>query len=100
MSPKLHVSPWGPRSFTISVIPSALGAGNHTAGFTASTGKPEAHRLAMNVAKGLACIGAKFLTDDAFAKDVKKAFEKFKKEVGAEADLIPGLKGGETYELV
>ncbi|WVR00039.1 hypothetical protein IAU59_007181 [Kwoniella sp. CBS 9459] len=63
-------------------IPSPTGAGNHTAGFTESAGKPEAHKLAMNVAKGLAIIGAKFLSDDDFAKEVKKEFKKFKREVG------------------
>ncbi|WWC71528.1 uncharacterized protein I206_105486 [Kwoniella pini CBS 10737] len=63
-------------------IPSPVGSGNHTAGFTESAGKPEAHRLAMKVAKGLAVIGAKFLSDDEFAKEVKKEFKKFKREVG------------------
>ncbi|KAK8854755.1 hypothetical protein IAR55_003494 [Kwoniella newhampshirensis] len=63
-------------------IPSPLGSGNHTAGFTESAGKPEAHRLAMKVAKGLAVIGAKFLSDDEFAKETKKAFEQWKKGLG------------------
>ncbi|WVQ82138.1 hypothetical protein IAT38_004266 [Cryptococcus sp. DSM 104549] len=63
-------------------IPSPEGSGNHTAGFTASAGTPEAHRLAMNVAKGLAIVGAKFLTDDEFAKEAKKDFEKMKRANG------------------
>ncbi|WWD19101.1 hypothetical protein CI109_103559 [Kwoniella shandongensis] len=73
-------------------IPSPVGAGNHTAGFAASAGKPEAHKLSMKVAKGLAVIGAKFLSDSEFAKETKKAFEKFKKETG---DLqAPSLSEG------
>ncbi|WVW85577.1 hypothetical protein I302_107615 [Kwoniella bestiolae CBS 10118] len=69
-------------------IPSPTGSGNHTAGFAESAGKPEAHRLAMKVAKGLAVIGAKFLSDDAFAKEVKKEFKKFKREVGEVEDVL------------
>nr|XP_018261526.1 uncharacterized protein I303_05964 [Kwoniella dejecticola CBS 10117]OBR83684.1 hypothetical protein I303_05964 [Kwoniella dejecticola CBS 10117] len=62
-------------------IPSPTGSGNHTAGFAESAGKPEAHRLAMKVAKGLAVIGAKFLSDDEFAKEVKKDFKRFKRGI-------------------
>ncbi|GFZ49585.1 hypothetical protein JCM24511_07705 [Saitozyma sp. JCM 24511] len=75
-------------------IPAPLGSINHTAGFTEYAGKPEAHRIAMKVAKGLACMGAKFLTDDDFAKKVRKEFEKFKKEVGDPMDLL------EEFEMV
>ncbi|WWC93821.1 hypothetical protein V866_000657 [Kwoniella sp. B9012] len=70
------------------MIPSPTGSGNHTAGFAESAGKPEAHRLAMKVAKGLAVIGAKFLSDDAFAKEVKKEFKKFKQGVGEVEDVM------------
>ncbi len=55
---------------------------NHTAGFTAAAGKKDAHERAMKVAKGLAMTGAKFLQDDKFAKEVKKEFERFKREEG------------------
>jgi hypothetical protein len=34
----------------------------------------------MKVAKGLACIGAQFLSDDSFAKEVKADFERFKRD--------------------
>jgi hypothetical protein len=78
----------------LSGIPAPLGSVNHTAGFTEYAGKPEAHRIAMKVAKGLACMGAKFLTDDDFAKKVRKEFEKFKKEVGDPMDLL------EEFEMV
>lgn len=54
---------------------------NHTKGFTEAAGKKNAHERTMKVAKGLAMVGAKFLADDKFAKDVRKAFEKFKREV-------------------
>ncbi|ODO04758.1 hypothetical protein I350_05368 [Cryptococcus amylolentus CBS 6273] len=63
-------------------IPCPLGSGNHTAGFTESAGKLEAHKLAMKVAKGLAAVGAKFLVDDSFADETKKAFERFKRGKG------------------
>lgn len=53
---------------------------NHTLGFTEAAGKKAAHERAMKVAKGLACVGAKFLDDAKFAKEVRKAFERFKKE--------------------
>lgn len=52
---------------------------NHTAGFTSAAGKRDAHERAMKVAKGLACVGAKFLEDGKFAKEAREAFEKFKK---------------------
>ncbi|BEI85433.1 hypothetical protein CcaverHIS002_0508340 [Cutaneotrichosporon cavernicola] len=55
---------------------------NHTAGFTAAAAKKDAHRRAMVVAKGLAMTGAKFLEDDRFAKEVKKEFERFRREEG------------------
>lgn len=48
----------------------------------------------MKVAKGLAIVGAKFLSDDDYAKEVKKEFEKFKKEVGNPMDLLA------DYEVV
>jgi hypothetical protein len=48
----------------------------------------------MKVAKGLACVGAKFLTDDAYAKGVRKEYETFKKEVGEPMDLL------EEYEVL
>ncbi|KAL7422739.1 hypothetical protein Q5752_002031 [Cryptotrichosporon argae] len=73
-------------------IPAPYGSINHTAGFTAAARAPEAHAAAIKVAKGLAVLGAKFLTDDAFAKDVKHAWEKFRREVGKEADAVPGLR--------
>ncbi|WVQ74470.1 hypothetical protein IAR50_004071 [Cryptococcus sp. DSM 104548] len=67
-------------------IPCPLGSSNHTAGFTESAGKLEAHALAMKVAKGLASVGAKFLEDDTFADETKKAFERFKKGKGQETE--------------
>ncbi|ODN97329.1 hypothetical protein L198_03892 [Cryptococcus wingfieldii CBS 7118] len=67
-------------------IPCPLGSGNHTAGFTESAGKLEAHKLAMKVAKGLAAVGAKFLVDDSFADETKKAFERFKKGKGRKCE--------------
>jgi hypothetical protein len=41
----------------------------------------------MKVAKGLACVAMRFLSDDAFAQGVKADFEKFRKEVGDGAEL-------------
>lgn len=55
---------------------------NHTPEFTEAAGTHDAHKRAMKVAKGLAMLGAKFVTDDKFAKEVKHTYEKFKKEVG------------------
>ena len=55
---------------------------NHTPEFTDAAGTHDAHVRAIKVAKGLAMLGAKFLQDDKFAKEVKRKFEDFKREVG------------------
>ncbi len=42
----------------------------------------------MKVAKGLAMVGAKFLTDDTFAKQVREDFEKFKKSIPEDFEVV------------
>lgn len=54
---------------------------NHTPEFTTAAGTRDAHERAIKTAKGLAMVGAKFLADDRFAKDVKRKFDEFKKGV-------------------
>lgn len=64
---------------------------NHTKEFTVATRTKGAHARAVKVAKGLAVVGAKFLHDDDFSKEVKKAFREFKRGVeehkGPERDM-------------
>lgn len=57
-------------------IPTEPNGGNHTPGFTASARTKEAHEFCLTVTKGLATLGFRVLDDEAFASEVKKAWEK------------------------
>jgi hypothetical protein len=61
-------------------IPTENGASNHTKEFTAAVITEEAYHLTLATSKGMAATAWKFLTDDAFAKEVKADFEKDQKE--------------------
>ncbi|KAB5576074.1 hypothetical protein GE09DRAFT_1094606 [Coniochaeta sp. 2T2.1] len=56
-------------------IESKDGASNHTKGFTAVAGTQDALERAIECGKGMAVVGWKMLTDDAFAAETKKAWE-------------------------
>ncbi|EGX89705.1 amidohydrolase [Cordyceps militaris CM01] len=56
-------------------IPCPPGAYNHTKGFTACAGTDEAHKLAIDAAKGMAMAGLAILNDEAVAA---KIWEEFK----------------------
>lgn len=47
----------------------------HGPGFTRATGTDEAHSLALEMGKGLAIVGWKFLVDDEMARRVQGDFE-------------------------
>lgn len=66
---------------------------NHTPEFTDAAGTQDAHERAIKVAKGLAMVGAKFLEDDKFAKEVKRKFDEFKKGMGDETEEIREVNG-------
>lgn len=61
-------------------IPSSPGRGNHTAEFRDRCRAPEAHELTYKFAGGMACVGARFLSDDKFAKEAKDWFDENTKE--------------------
>ncbi|EMD39310.1 hypothetical protein CERSUDRAFT_93354 [Gelatoporia subvermispora B] len=48
---------------------------NHTAQFAESARQPGAHAVALQVSKGLAAAGFRYLDDESFAKAVNDAFE-------------------------
>lgn len=56
---------------------------NHTPEFTAGAATMDSHERSIKVAKGLALLGFKVLTDDVFAKKIKDEFEEQKKRLGA-----------------
>ncbi|KAB5550857.1 hypothetical protein GE09DRAFT_1123928 [Coniochaeta sp. 2T2.1] len=56
-------------------IESKDGASNHTKGFTAVAGTQDALERAIECGKGMAVVGWRMLTDDAFAAETKKAWE-------------------------
>jgi len=60
------------------VIPTRPGEHPHNAGFTRAASTPEAHDLTISVGKGIALVGWKILSDDAFAKQVKADFNEDK----------------------
>ncbi|KAI0092136.1 hypothetical protein BDY19DRAFT_581359 [Irpex rosettiformis] len=57
-------------------IPTDPGQTNHTAGFTRASSTSEAHTLALNTCKALACVGMRVLMDEGFYREVRKSFEK------------------------
>ncbi|KIW05962.1 uncharacterized protein PV09_03147 [Verruconis gallopava] len=59
-------------------IPVDGGAANHTKEFTAAAGTEEAYQRTINAAKGMAATAWKVLTDDAFADEVRKEFERWR----------------------
>lgn len=63
-------------TFSIPVDP---GVALHTEGFRDAAKTPKAHKLAMDVGKGMAVTGLRFLSDDDFAKQVTDRFEEDKK---------------------
>ncbi|OAA72336.1 amidohydrolase [Cordyceps fumosorosea ARSEF 2679] len=56
-------------------IPCPPGAYNHTKGFTACAGTAEAHKLAIDAAKGMAVAGLAVLTDEAVAAKIWEDFK-------------------------
>lgn len=52
-------------------IPTEVNGGNHTRAFAAAARTPEAHRACFNVAKSLAAVGIRVLTDDAYLEHVR-----------------------------
>ncbi|GAA96814.1 uncharacterized protein L969DRAFT_54557 [Mixia osmundae IAM 14324] len=64
-----------PALHPIYSIPIEPGQGNHTPGFTRAAATPEAHAKTLRAAKGIAASGWRVLTDHAFSKEVKEAFE-------------------------
>lgn len=56
-------------------IPVKNDAPNHTKEFTEAAGTDEGYRLTILTGKAMAAVGAKLLTDDQFASEVKNAFE-------------------------
>ncbi|KAJ9130695.1 Peptidase M20 domain-containing protein 2 [Coniochaeta hoffmannii] len=56
-------------------IESKDGAANHTKGFTAVAGTQDALERAIECAKGMAVVGWKVLSDDAFAAEMKREWE-------------------------
>ncbi|PKS08716.1 hypothetical protein jhhlp_004769 [Lomentospora prolificans] len=52
-------------------IETEQGQGNHTKGFTAAAGTEDSYKRAMDCAKGMAVVGWRVLTDDAFANKVQ-----------------------------
>lgn len=60
------------------------GQGNHTKGFAAASGTDDSYQRAIECSKGMAAIGWKVLTDDAFAELVQQEWEEdMKKASGA-----------------
>lgn len=59
-------------------IPAEAGSANHTPGFTAAAGTKEAHRRAIQTAKGMAVAAWQVLQDDRIAAQVRKDFEQDK----------------------
>jgi len=60
-------------------IPVGPGEGNHTEGFAKAARTKEAHQNTIQVAKGLAAVGWRILTDENFAKAAKKEYEEVRK---------------------
>ncbi|PCH36423.1 hypothetical protein WOLCODRAFT_28550 [Wolfiporia cocos MD-104 SS10] len=56
-------------------IPTKPNGGNHTPQFTWATGIPEAHTITIKIMKVLAATGLHVLDDEAFAVQVRKAWE-------------------------
>ncbi|KAH8807892.1 hypothetical protein F5884DRAFT_821427 [Xylogone sp. PMI_703] len=61
-------------------IPVKDNAPNHTKGFTDAAGTEDSYKLTVSTSKGMAAVALKFLADDAFAKEVRDAFEADHKE--------------------
>ncbi|KAG1737474.1 uncharacterized protein EDB91DRAFT_1249607 [Suillus paluster] len=59
-------------------IPTVPGGGNHTRAFTDSARSQAAHDACLNVAKALAFVGMRVITDAEFLQQVKYAFEEQK----------------------
>lgn len=51
-------------------IPAPAGQGNHTPGFTNAARTPEAHEETLKAATGIAVVGARIISDEAFANEV------------------------------
>jgi len=66
--PSLHPA------FAIPLPGTGVGSGNHTPGFAKAAGEPEAHLPTLQAACGIAATGLRVLTDEGFAKEVKKKF--------------------------
>ena len=64
-----------PSIHTSFSIPTPPSGGNHTPQFAEAARTPEAHAAALDVIKGLAAAGVRVLLDEAFAKEVKRAFD-------------------------
>ena len=56
--------------FGCTAIPTEVNGGNHTRAFAAAARTPDAHRACYNVAKSLAAVGVRLLTDDAYFEHV------------------------------
>ena len=57
-------------------IDTAIGQGNHTIGFADAAGLEKSLVRAVDWGKGIAIVGWRMLSDDAFAQDVQDAWEK------------------------
>lgn len=52
--------------------------GNHTVGFTAAAKTPEAHKLTLKAAEGIAIIGARVVVEGEYRERVRKEWEEWK----------------------
>ncbi|KAH8101746.1 hypothetical protein BXZ70DRAFT_999671 [Cristinia sonorae] len=69
-------------------IPTEVNGGNHTRAFAAAARTDESHRACFNVAKTLAAVGIRVLTDDAYYERVKKTYEEDKAAREKEKQLV------------
>ncbi|TXT04783.1 hypothetical protein VHUM_04051 [Vanrija humicola] len=69
--------------FVITDLPPKV----HTAEFAAIAATPPAHEQTYRVASGMAAVGVRFLTDEAFAARTKKAWRESMDEVGSLVDV-------------
>lgn len=58
------------RVVRMPAIPTEVNGGNHTRAFADAARTPDAHRACYNVAKSLAAVGVRLLTDDAYFEHV------------------------------
>jgi hypothetical protein len=58
-----------------TAIPTEPQGGNHTRSFAKSAASPESHAVTLNVAKALAAVGMRVLTDDTFFQEVSDSLQ-------------------------